>query len=122
MPAPPAAAFARAMEASVLLPIPGAPPSSTSDPGTSPPPKTRSSSPIPVSSRALRSALTARSGVGFAAGRAAREDPPPRTGFATLASSVFQPPQPGHWPVHASAVLPHSEQAYPGEERAMRRL
>ena len=109
--APPAAAFASAIDASVLLPIPGAPPSSTSEPGTSPPPSTRSSSPIPVSSRALRSALIARSGIGFAAGPDARGPAPPRAGFAARASSVFQAPQPGHWPVQASAVLPHSVQA-----------
>ena len=39
------------MFVSVDLPIPGEPPSSTSDPGTSPPPSTRSSSPMPVDSR-----------------------------------------------------------------------
>ena len=39
----PAAAWSR----SVDLPIPGSPPMSTSEPGTSPPPRTRSSSPIP---------------------------------------------------------------------------
>ena len=37
-----------AMFVSVDLPMPGEPPSSTSEPGTRPPPRTRSNSPIPV--------------------------------------------------------------------------
>ena len=64
---------------SVDLPIPGAPPISTSEPGTMPPPRTSSSSPIPVLSRSWldrldvperRSALTAA---------AARARPAPAT-------------------------------------------
>ena len=43
------------MPVSVDLPMPGEPPSSTSDPGTRPPPSTRSSSPMPVESRGARS-------------------------------------------------------------------
>ena len=43
-----AARLPSTMFVSVDLPIPGAPPSSTTDPGTMPPPSTRSSSPIPV--------------------------------------------------------------------------
>ncbi len=51
------------MPASVLLPIPGEPPSRTSEPGTSPPPSTRSSSPIPVPSRSSRGDSTSRNGI-----------------------------------------------------------
>ena len=43
-PSPGRARLASAIPASVLLPIPGAPPSRTRDPGTKPPPSTRSSS------------------------------------------------------------------------------
>ena len=42
------------MFVSVDLPIPGEPPSSTSEPGTRPPPSTRSSSPMPVDRRCTR--------------------------------------------------------------------
>ena len=58
----------------VLLPIPGEPPRRTSEPGTRPPPRTRSSSPIPVASRSSAGASTSRSGTerGAARGAAAR--------------------------------------------------
>ncbi len=49
---PAAARLPSAMPVIVDLPIPGSPPSSTSEPGTSPPPSTRSSSSMPVRSRA----------------------------------------------------------------------
>ncbi len=55
------------MLVSVDLPIPGAPPSSTSEPGTRPPPSTRSSSPMPVGRRATGAAPTSASGTGRAA-------------------------------------------------------
>ena len=58
------------MFVSVDLPIPGEPPSSTSDPGTRPPPRTMSSSPMAVLSRGARSALTSRRGTGRAHGPA----------------------------------------------------
>ena len=53
------------MLVSVDLPIPGAPPSSTSEPGTRPPPSTRSSSPMPVGS-ATGAAPTSASDTGEA--------------------------------------------------------
>ena len=43
----------------VLLPMPGSPPKRTIEPGTSPPPRTRSSSPIPLASRDASALLTA---------------------------------------------------------------
>ena len=48
------------MPVSVDLPMPGEPPSSTSEPGTSPPPRTRSTSPMPVRSRGARAVSTSR--------------------------------------------------------------
>src|SRR5436190_762423 len=42
---------AAAWRSTVDLPMPGSPPMRTSDPGTTPPPRTRSNSPIPVVSR-----------------------------------------------------------------------
>src|SRR3954469_956510 len=105
--------FASAIPARVLLPIPGAPPSSTSDPGTKPPPRTRSSSAIPVPSRAERSALTSRRGIGFGPPpRLARAPRPARAAGALTCSSVFQAPQPAHCPVQVRAACPHSEQRY----------
>ena len=67
-----AARWPRAMFVSVDLPMPGEPPSSTSEPGTRPPPRTMSSSPMAVLRRGARSALTSRSGTGARAGPAAR--------------------------------------------------
>ena len=64
--------------ASVDLPMPGSPPSSTSDPGTIPPPSTRSNSPRPVLSRSTATASTS------AYGRAA---PPPSAGRTSRRSS-----------------------------------
>ena len=49
---------AAACSSSVDLPMPGSPPSSTSDPGTIPPPSTRSNSPMPVLSRSDAGAST----------------------------------------------------------------
>ncbi len=47
---------------SVLLPMPGSPPTSSSEPGTSPPPSTRSSSRMPVRVRSADSTSTCASG------------------------------------------------------------
>src|SRR5829696_8239230 len=105
--------LASAIPASVLLPMPGAPPSRTSDPGTNPPPRTRSSSAIPVLSRSDRSAFTSRREIGLG--------PPPRLAWpprparpegAPTSSSVFHAPHPEHWPVQVSAACPHPEQRY----------
>ena len=88
--APDAAALASAIPASVLLPIPGEPPSSTSEPGTSPPPSTRSNSPIPVRSLSPRSEETSRSFTGRGASPAAvARPPPPRLRPGALFSSVL---------------------------------
>ena len=46
---------AAACSSNVDLPIPGSPPTSNTDPATSPPPVTRSNSPMPVSRRATGS-------------------------------------------------------------------
>src|SRR5450759_2860165 len=56
------------MFVSVDLPMPGEPPSSTSEPGTRPPPSTRSSSPMPVDIRSTGAAPTSLSLRGAPAG------------------------------------------------------
>ena len=95
---------------SVDLPMPGAPPTSTSDPATPPPPSTRSSSPIPVENRISFPTVTSRSFFGVL--RAT-----PRTAFwragAFLSSNStieFQAPHAGHCPCQRGVSLPHSRQ------------
>ena len=94
------------------LPIPGEPPSSTSDPGTSPPPSTRSSSPIPVASRATRSAATSASRTGRTAPatRAAAAAAGPARASRRSSTSVFHAPQPGQRPCHFVASAAQAEQ------------
>jgi hypothetical protein len=95
--------------------MPGEPPIRTIEPGTSPPPRMLSSSPMPVCSRGTRSARTSASGTGrrAAAGRAA--SPPPRASSA----SVFHSPQPGQRPCHFAASAPQAEQTNTDVARAM---
>ena len=94
-----------AIPVSVDLPIPGEPPSSTSDPGTSPPPSTRSNSPMPVGSRGRRSARTSASLTGRAAVPALRFAAAAATGRDS-STSVFHAPQPGHCPMPARLGVP----------------
>src|SRR5215211_6444280 len=86
--------------------MPGEPPIRTSEPGTSPPPSTLSSSPMPVDSRSTAGASTAPSATGRRARAPERPEPapvppprapPPREGAAARASSTseFHWPQPG---------------------------
>ena len=113
------------MFVSVDLPIPGAPPSSTSEPGTSPPPSTRSSSPTPVDRRSTGAAPTSASGrevlarglpprvrLAAAPARPARPLPAPELAGARSSTSVFHSPQPGHCPCHWADCNPHSEQTW----------
>ena len=92
------------------LPIPGSPLNSTIEPGTRPPPSTRSISPIPLAMRSA-SALDTAAMASTAAPEAAearalsvlRRLPPGRT----VSTSVFHAPQPEHWPDHLGALVPH---------------
>src|SRR5690242_7089236 len=92
--------------------MPGEPPSRTTEPGTRPPPSTRSSSSMRVSRRSALGALTSRSGTGRGAAVACVRDGPPRRPpgppVRLTSASVFHSPQPGQRPVHASAEWPHS--------------
>ena len=83
----PPARLPSAMFVSVDLPIPGAPPSRTSDPGTMPPPSTRSSSPMPVLMRATGGEPTSRSRRGVSV----RGAPPP--GAAAVAPAPRPRPE-----------------------------
>ena len=103
-----------AIDVSVDLPMPGEPPSRTSEPGTSPPPSTRSSSPIPVFSRGIRGAWTSDSVTGLTARPAGApvraEGPRDPPGTATSSLSVFHSPQPGHCPIHFAEEWAQAEQ------------
>ena len=96
---------------SVDLPMPGAPPTSTRLPPTAPPPRTRSSSPMPVEKRISPSVSTWDSFWG-------RRLPPTgadlarpgAAGFSVCSSRVFQAPQAGQRPCHLGVSFPHSVQ------------
>src|SRR5215218_10972357 len=120
---PAAARFARAPVVSVDLPMPGAPPMRTSDPGTRPPPRTRSSSPIPVERRSTLGASTCPSATGVSARPAERDGaaPPRPAGAAARFSSVivFHSPQPGQRPCHFWLSWPQAVHAKTVAERAI---
>ena len=75
---PAAARLPRAMFVSVDLPMPGEPPRSTREPGTRPPPSTRSSSPMPVCRRGTRGRRRARRDGGRPGPDGAAAAAPPR--------------------------------------------
>ena len=106
---PSPARWPSAMLVSVDLPIPGDPPSSTSEPGTRPPPRTRSNSPSPVcQARDARRAAPRDSRWGFAATarlRARRRAAAVR-GAARSSTSVFHSPQRRALPVPARLLVP----------------
>ena len=62
------ASCASSCSSSVLLPMPGSPPSNVTEPGTTPPPSTRSSSPMPVVPGRLASGSTSPISCGDEAG------------------------------------------------------
>ena len=74
----------------VDFPIPGAPPTSTREPATAPPPRTRSSSPIPVEKRISPSLSTSRIRWGLRLiPTGAAFTLPGATGFSTCSSMVL---------------------------------
>ena len=105
--------------ARVDLPIPGSPPTSTTEPGTRPPPSTRSSSARPLASRGAPTASTRPSGTALPApgvGSRPSRSPTPADaapGEAVASStSESQLPQPGQRPSQRGCCAPHSVQAY----------
>ena len=106
-------ASAAAMASSrVDLPTPGSPPSRVTDPGTRPPPSTRSSSARPVGTGRAPPPSTAVMGAGRAGGAEPAGEPPrrPAAGRRPRAPrrGVFHASHDGHRPVQRGALPPHS--------------
>ena len=96
---------------SVDLPIPGSPLRRISAPGTIPPPRTVSSSPMPVVRRVTVSSLISPNGAGFVS--FCRTDDAAAAGtaaFSVSSANVFHSPQCGQRPNHRVETLPHSLQ------------
>ena len=96
-----ACASARAAwRSNVLLPTPGSPPINTSEPRTTPPPSTRSSSPIPVRTRSSGSIEISFRARGRAEATPARRDERDATGRSSTSCTQLLPArrQSGHVP------------------------
>ncbi len=109
--------FASACNSRVDLPMPGSPPTSTTAPSTSPPPSTRSNSPMPVLTRASSLWRTSLSAVIFGASALPAQPLRRVAGGPAAASSaiwvsVFQALHSPHCPCHLLNSAPHSLQTY----------
>ena len=100
------------LSSSVDFPTPGSPASSVTEPGTTPPPSTRSSSPKPV--ERCRLTLGSMEVIGTAWEANARPDrrPPPTALSAATSSTLPQVPHSRHRPTHFAVMCRHSEQRY----------
>src|SRR3989441_4243837 len=96
---------------SVDFPIPGSPPTSTTDPGTIPPPKTKSNSRRPVCHRPGRTVGRLESWTGVASFACAFQ-PSNRPTFRPTGSSTsaFHAPHASQRPPHFGCSAPHSVQ------------
>ncbi len=107
--APVAAIRPSAWSSSVLLPIPGSPPSRVTEPATSPPPSTRSSSGTPVGrldAAVGSTAASAMTGAGVvASGSPLTPGPPER-----CSTRLDHAPHSGQRPSHFGAWASHSAQ------------
>src|SRR5688500_2265933 len=101
---------AAASSSSVDLPMPGSPASSTTAPGTRPPPSTRSSSPTPVVLAAATSALTWPIGIaGAVVAPAWTPCAPPRAHSSSTVPRAWHSP---HRPTHLVVRHPHPAKRY----------
>src|SRR5690606_31284969 len=114
---PPAPAiFSATCSSNVLLPIPGSPPISVTEPATRPPPSIRSNSSIPVCRRVSASTSTLLIGIGTARTIPAAPPrkiffPPPLTPVGTFSSTrLFHSPHAPHFPSQRGKLSPHSWQ------------
>src|ERR1700712_3540643 len=103
----------------VDLPMPGSPPTSTAEPGTSPPPVTRSNSAMPVMRRGGGASSVFRSSRANLRPLTRRPALDPIGGAAPSSTMVFQPLQLLHLPDHLGVVVPQVWQTNVGEDLAM---
>src|SRR5690606_5771007 len=94
-----------------LFPTPGSPPTSMREPGTIPPPKTRSSSESPSVQRRSSKALASVTGTERTA-VASRRWFAGAPGGATSSTRVFHPSHDGQRPNHFTLTSPHCWQTY----------
>src|SRR5262245_50101565 len=93
--------------------MPGSPPSRMSDPGTTPPPSTRSNSPMPVERRTLRDISTSAYSLAVddVENCEKRFCPTEDAADSDLSSTrEFHAPHSLHRPIHLGACAPHSWQ------------
>ena len=98
-----------AWSSSVDLPMPGSPPSRITEPATSPPPSTRSSSALPLEARVSVSSVTSITVLLVVAAGPLRPGSADTAGPET-ASRVFQASQSAHWPCHCVVLAPQAPQ------------
>src|SRR5438105_5291873 len=100
---------AAACMSSVDLPIPGSPPTRTTEPGTIPPPRTKSNSARPVFQRPMADGFrSVRRIGGWPVGTPPTAEPPDRR--TASSTSAFHAPQASHLPPHLGWSAPHSVQ------------
>ena len=103
---PERAARAATSSSRVDLPMPGSPATSTTEPGTRPPPRTRSNSGTPVGRATARRASTSPIGT---AGRSTALAAVVRTVTAPTSDTLPHAWHSPHRPTHFTACQPHSE-------------
>ncbi len=100
-------ARAQTWMSSVDLPMPGSPPSSSTEPGTKPPPVTRSNSPMPVAMRGAGCARAAEIREGEDAAFARRARACAAMPAPEVSSTIeFQAPQASQRPCQRGATAP----------------
>src|SRR5471032_3131920 len=104
----------------VDLPMPGSPPISSAEPGTNPPPVTRSNSAMPVMRRGGGASSDFKSSRANLRPLTRRPALAPIGGAAPSSVMVFQPLQASHLPDHLGAVVPQVWQTKVAEDLAMR--
>src|SRR5262245_48186591 len=95
----------------VDFPIPGSPPTSTTEPGTIPPPRTLSNSGMPVEILVSERDSTSEICVPDTVAELLDLRPGPLSA-TSCSTKEFHVAHPGHWPVHRGEEWPHDWQTY----------
>src|SRR5689334_8553491 len=103
----------------VDLPMPGSPPTSKAEPGTNPPPVTRSNSAMPVGRRWGGASSVFKSSSVILRPFTRRLAPDPKGGAIPSSVMVFQPPQASHLPDHLAWVAPQDWQTKEADDFAI---